>query len=408
MAQCDALLIVGSTFPYVEYYPKPGQARVVQIDRDPQRIGLRQPVGGRAGRRCPGRAEMLNAQLQKKQDRSFLEMAQAETRRWYEHDPRRRDQRPAADEPLGPRRSTWGATAAGCGASVADSGHHTGLVGAPHPDAAGPGFRRLRPAGLDGLCHPLCGGRRLRISRPADLRGHRRWRAGDAARRILHRRRHGPAAEAAGAAERHARPDQVGTAPVPRQPGFRRGGAGDRFRQGGRGDGRAGYTIERPEQAGPVLDEALAAPGPAIIQAIVDPNEPLLPAVVSDAYAEHLRQALAAGATGCGGDPRGPGAGTGAVDDGPAPGVTRALRRRAIRGMHGVAPPPGAARFLLGPAAPPARSPRPPCPPSSRPASSATTAACLPATTPSCRRTACSPACCPGCATPRSTTRRRR
>ena len=39
---CDALLIVGSTFPYVEYYPKPGQARVVQIDRDPQRIGLRQ------------------------------------------------------------------------------------------------------------------------------------------------------------------------------------------------------------------------------------------------------------------------------------------------------------------------------------------------------------------------------
>jgi pyruvate dehydrogenase (quinone) len=60
--------------------------------------------------------------------------------------------------------------------------------------------------------------------------------------------------------------------------------------------GARGYTIERPDQAGPVLDEALAAPGPAIIQAIVDPNEPLLPAVVSDAYAEHLRQALAAGA----------------------------------------------------------------------------------------------------------------
>jgi pyruvate dehydrogenase (quinone) len=61
--------------------------------------------------------------------------------------------------------------------------------------------------------------------------------------------------------------------------------------------GARGYTIERPEQAGPVLDAALAAPGPAIIQAIVDPNEPLLPAVVSDAYAEHLRKALESGAT---------------------------------------------------------------------------------------------------------------
>ena len=44
MEGCDALLIVGSTFPYVEYYPKPGQARGVQIDRDGQRIGLRYPV----------------------------------------------------------------------------------------------------------------------------------------------------------------------------------------------------------------------------------------------------------------------------------------------------------------------------------------------------------------------------
>ena len=41
---CDTLLIVGSTFPYIEFYPEPGQARGVQIDLDPQRIGLRYPV----------------------------------------------------------------------------------------------------------------------------------------------------------------------------------------------------------------------------------------------------------------------------------------------------------------------------------------------------------------------------
>src|SRR6185436_3739771 len=44
LEQCDTLLIVGSTFPYIEYYPKPGQARGVQIDRDPTRIGLRFPA----------------------------------------------------------------------------------------------------------------------------------------------------------------------------------------------------------------------------------------------------------------------------------------------------------------------------------------------------------------------------
>jgi pyruvate dehydrogenase (quinone) len=33
--QCDALLIVGSTMPYIEYYPPPGQAACVQIDDSP-------------------------------------------------------------------------------------------------------------------------------------------------------------------------------------------------------------------------------------------------------------------------------------------------------------------------------------------------------------------------------------
>lgn len=44
MEGCDTLLIVGSSFPYIEYYPKPGDARGVQIEIDPTRIGLRFPV----------------------------------------------------------------------------------------------------------------------------------------------------------------------------------------------------------------------------------------------------------------------------------------------------------------------------------------------------------------------------
>src|SRR5690348_15012414 len=41
---CDTLLMVGTSFPYIEFLPKPGKARGVQIDLDPARIGLRYPV----------------------------------------------------------------------------------------------------------------------------------------------------------------------------------------------------------------------------------------------------------------------------------------------------------------------------------------------------------------------------
>ena len=44
LENCDTLLIVGSSFPYIEFMPKPGKARAVQIDLDPSRIGLRYDV----------------------------------------------------------------------------------------------------------------------------------------------------------------------------------------------------------------------------------------------------------------------------------------------------------------------------------------------------------------------------
>ena len=44
MRDCDTLLMVGSTFPYTQFLPDPEQARAVQIDIDPTRIGLRYPT----------------------------------------------------------------------------------------------------------------------------------------------------------------------------------------------------------------------------------------------------------------------------------------------------------------------------------------------------------------------------
>src|SRR6476660_1883237 len=44
MAEADTLLMIGTSFPYIDYLPKPGQARGIQIDIIPEKIGLRYPV----------------------------------------------------------------------------------------------------------------------------------------------------------------------------------------------------------------------------------------------------------------------------------------------------------------------------------------------------------------------------
>lgn len=72
MKNCDTLLIVGSTFPYIEFYPDPRAVKAVQIDLDPQRIGLRHPVQcglvGDAG----DILRRLNAMLDKRATGLFL------------------------------------------------------------------------------------------------------------------------------------------------------------------------------------------------------------------------------------------------------------------------------------------------------------------------------------------------
>jgi pyruvate dehydrogenase (quinone) len=44
MMGCDALLMVGSSFPYSEFLPKEGKARGVQIDIDGRMVGIRYPM----------------------------------------------------------------------------------------------------------------------------------------------------------------------------------------------------------------------------------------------------------------------------------------------------------------------------------------------------------------------------
>jgi pyruvate dehydrogenase (quinone)/pyruvate oxidase len=59
--------------------------------------------------------------------------------------------------------------------------------------------------------------------------------------------------------------------------------------------GGTGFTIERAEDCGPILDQALAVPGPVVVQAVVDPFEPPLPAKVTMEQAAMFAKSLVRG-----------------------------------------------------------------------------------------------------------------
>ncbi|MGE5361480.1 MAG: thiamine pyrophosphate-dependent enzyme [Bacteroidales bacterium] len=84
MEGCDTLVIVGSSFPYLEFYPKPGQAKGIQIDLDAGRIGLRYAVDVGLVGDCREVLAALLPLVKAKRDRAFLATAQRNMKRWNE------------------------------------------------------------------------------------------------------------------------------------------------------------------------------------------------------------------------------------------------------------------------------------------------------------------------------------
>jgi pyruvate dehydrogenase (quinone) len=100
MKGCDTILIVGSSFPYIEFMPKPGQARCVQIDADGERIGLRYPAEIGLVGDCKLSLQELIPLLHDKQDKSFLQKAQKGMEAWRE---RMRTQETREESPMKPQ-----------------------------------------------------------------------------------------------------------------------------------------------------------------------------------------------------------------------------------------------------------------------------------------------------------------
>src|SRR5215813_5795415 len=84
MENCDTMLMIGTSFPYIEFLPKPGQARAVQIELDPMRIGLRYPVEVGLVGDSKRTLQRLLPLLKRNKHRKFLSRAQSGMRDWWE------------------------------------------------------------------------------------------------------------------------------------------------------------------------------------------------------------------------------------------------------------------------------------------------------------------------------------
>ena len=82
MKNCDTVLILGSTMPWFEHYPVPGQARGVQIDVKADRIRLRYPVEIGLVSDAKATLAALVPLLQRQSDRGFLQEAQSRMADW--------------------------------------------------------------------------------------------------------------------------------------------------------------------------------------------------------------------------------------------------------------------------------------------------------------------------------------
>ncbi len=82
LKECDTFIFAGSSFPYMEFLPKPGQAKSIQIDCDATRIGLRHPADVGLVGDCGAVLRALLPLIEHKKNRSFLEKSQKRMESW--------------------------------------------------------------------------------------------------------------------------------------------------------------------------------------------------------------------------------------------------------------------------------------------------------------------------------------
>jgi len=294
LKECDTLIIVGSSFPYMEFLPKPGSAKCVQIDLFAERIGLRYPADIGLLGESKLILQALLPLIQRKTDRSFLETAQKRMSDWN----KLMDERGTrSDMPMKPEVvthtlnkllddnaivssdsgtiATWTArhieirdqmqfSLSGSLATMANGLPYSVGAAIAYPDrqvvavVGDGGFAMLMCEFITLVKYNL---NATIIVIKNNVLGEIKWEE-----MVL-----------------NGNP-QFGVELQPID-----------FAAFAKACGGAGYTIERPEEAESVLREALAHKGPTLVQAVVDPNEPPLPGKISTEQAVKFAEALLRG-----------------------------------------------------------------------------------------------------------------
>ena len=79
MLDCDVLLMLGTDFPYRQFYPQGSGVRIAQVDIRAENIGRRAPVDLGRGRRCKGNAYCLAAAAEAEMGRVRISRRRAST-----------------------------------------------------------------------------------------------------------------------------------------------------------------------------------------------------------------------------------------------------------------------------------------------------------------------------------------
>jgi pyruvate dehydrogenase (quinone) len=294
LEECDTLLLVGTSFPYIEFYPKPGSARAVQIDVDPLRIGLRCPVEvGLVGDSRATLRELIPL-LKHNRHRKFLETAQEGMKDWWKLMEERGSRRDVPMKPqvvaweLGKRLrddaivtsdsgtiATWFArqipvrrgqmhSLSGTLATMANGLPYTIAAQVAYPDRQCIGF--VGDGGFTMLMGEFATAVKYKLPIKIvivknNTLGQIKWEQ----MVFLGNPEYG-----------------VELQPID-------------FAAYARACGGHGFTIEDPDRCGDILDQALAVQGPVIVEAVVDPYEPPMPAKVDAKQASKLAEALVRG-----------------------------------------------------------------------------------------------------------------
>ncbi len=291
---CDTLFMIGTSFPYLEFYPKNGQAKTIQLDIDPMRIGLRYPIDVGLVGDSRETLQHLIPLLKRQEKRTFLEKAQAGMQEWWQLMEERGTRQ---DLPMKPQVVAWelGKRLRSDAIVSCDSGTNTTWWARQIP------VKRGQLHSVSGNLASMANAMPYAIA--AQLAYPERQSIafmGDGAFAML-------MADLVTAVRYNlpikifiVKNNTLGQIKWEQMvflgnPEYGCDLTDIDFATFAHACGATGFTIDDPATCGEIVERALNTPGPVVVQAVVDPHEPPMPAKIKPQQALKFAESLAKG-----------------------------------------------------------------------------------------------------------------